>query len=70
MARTPTQKQQKKINDKRIETAYGLHCSGISIRMLDIPKVSKVGQASIDSGADDAALGAAIRAFVETIRVN
>jgi hypothetical protein len=33
-------------------------------------KIMDVGHAAIASGADDAALGVAIRAFVETIRKN
>jgi len=63
-------KKEIKARDARIQKAYLATCSGIQIPILDMPKVWKVGIASIERGADDATLGADIRSFVETIRVN
>lgn len=62
-------KRRNKKVDGRIERAYGRACSGIAIHILDIPKVFAVGVKTIEAGADDAALEAALRAYVETIRV-
>lgn len=69
-ARKPTPKQQKKLDDKRIEQAYYKVADGVQIDMMAIPKVFKVGESAIAQGADDAALEKAIADFVETIREN
>ena len=69
-ARKPTPKQQKKLDDKRIEQAYYKVADGVQIDMMAIPKVFKVGEKAIAEGADDAALEKAIADFVETIREN
>lgn len=62
--------KQQKIDDLRINEAYRRHCSGVVIDMLDIGKVFAAGQRAIDTGADDAALAAALVAYVNTIRRN
>jgi alpha-D-ribose 1-methylphosphonate 5-phosphate C-P lyase len=64
------QTKAQKLADKRINSAYCRHCSGIQINVLDIGKVFKEGQRLIDDGADDAALGAGLRAFTLTIAHN
>lgn len=56
--------------DKRIGAAFNARCSGIQIDIMDISKIYKHGQALIAAGADDAALGDGIFAFVQTIRVS
>jgi alpha-D-ribose 1-methylphosphonate 5-phosphate C-P lyase len=56
--------------DKRTERAYYATCSGVQIRIMDMGKVYVAGREAITNGADDAALAVAVRAFVETIRVN
>ena len=67
---TRKEKTALKVNEKRISRAYAVSCSGIQISIWDMSKIMDVGHAAIASGADDAALGVAIRAFVETIRKN
>lgn len=56
--------------DKRIESLYYRHCSGVEIDIMDIGRVFKAGHAAIaeNPAIDDSALGAAIVAFVATIR--
>jgi len=56
--------------DKRVERAYYATCSGIAIDVMDIGKVFAFGRTKVLAGEDDAALGASIRAYVETIRKN
>jgi hypothetical protein len=56
--------------DARINRVYAQRCSGIEVNIMDIGKVFKVGQQAIAEGADDAALGDRIAAYVETIRQN
>ena len=58
-----------KLADKRIEKAYYATCSGISIPMMKIGEVFKVGRAAVAEGADDVVLAEKIRAFVESIRM-
>lgn len=53
---------------KRVERAFYARCSGIAVNIMDIPRIFDAGMKAIESGADDAALGDAIAAFVETIR--
>lgn len=59
-----------KLTDQRIERAYGRTCSGVQVSVLDIGKVFVAGRAALASGADEAALEAAIVAVVATIRLN
>ncbi len=68
MARKLSPKAEAKARDKRIEAAYYRTCDRIPIRILDISKVFKVGEAAVAEGVDDEVLGQRIRAFVETIR--
>jgi hypothetical protein len=63
-------KRQQNAADKRINALYCKLCSGVQIDIMDIGKVFKAGYAAIANGADDAELGAAIVAFVQTIRKN
>lgn len=57
-----------KLAEQRIENAYRTHCSGVQISVMDIGKVFAAGRKAIADGADDAALGVALKEFVETIR--
>ena len=66
MARKPS----KETIDKRIERLYYASCSGVTIPLFDIPKVFAAGRVAVADGADDAAVTAAIVAFVATIRKN
>jgi hypothetical protein len=63
-----TPKQQKKADGARITAAYGKVADGVSIPIMEIPRVYAAGETAIAQGADDAALEAAIGAFVATIR--
>lgn len=65
-----TAKQQKKVDDIRIEKAYRAGCCNIQIDIMKISSVFAVGQKAINEGADDEALASLIRAYVETIREN
>lgn len=67
-ARKLTPKQQAKANDKRVETAYHATCNNITIPLMKITDIHKVGLASIAAGDNDEVLGQKIRAYVETIR--
>jgi hypothetical protein len=69
MAR-PSKKAAAKAISARIEKAYGLACAGVQVNLLDISKIFEAGRKAIESGADDAALQEAIKAFVATIRQN
>jgi len=59
-----------KLTDARIERLYGASCSGVQIPMMSIPKVFNVAREAVNAGSDDAAVTAAIVAFVSTIRTN
>jgi hypothetical protein len=58
-----------KLADKRIDAACKATCSGITIPIMEIMKVFKVGRAAVAKGVDDATLAQQIRAYVETIKV-
>jgi hypothetical protein len=60
-------KLSEKALDKLIEEAYYARCSGISIDIMDIGKVFRVGRRAYDAGLD---VGDAVAAYVETIRKN
>ena len=64
------QTKAEKIADARIERLYREGCCGVAINIMKIGAVFKAGHAAIATGADDAAVKAAIVAFVETIREN
>lgn len=61
------QTKQQKIDERRIEESYRIHCSGIPISIMDIGKVFAAGQRAIDHDATDAQLGSALRTFAESI---
>lgn len=67
---TREQKRALKAADDRVNAAYLATCAGVQISILDIPKVFAAGRAAIAAGADTAALQAAVRDYVETIRKN
>ena len=67
---TRMSKKAEKLNDERIERAFYRHCSNIQIDVMHLSKVFAVGRSAIANGADDDALGAALLAFVNTIRRN
>jgi hypothetical protein len=56
--------------DARVERAYYATCSGIQVSIMDLGSIFRVGRALALTEADDGALGAGIRDFVETIRKN
>lgn len=62
-------KKEKKLAETKVERAYYKRCSGITINIMDIPKVFKVGLQAIEDGLDGEALEDCIAAYVETIRV-
>ena len=63
-------KKQKQAIDARISRIYGQRCSGVQVNVMDLSKVFRVAQVAVATGGDDQAVGDAIVAFVETIRVN
>jgi len=67
-ARKLTPKQQAKANDLRVHNAYHANCNNITIPLMKILDVQKVGLASIAAGDNDEVLGQKIREYVETIR--
>jgi len=56
--------------DLRVERAYYATCSGIQVDVMDIGKIFAFGRLKVLAGEDDAALGASLRAYVETLRKN
>lgn len=62
--------KQDKENRNRISRAYSATCNGVQVNIMDIGKIFKVGQQSIDDGDDDDVLEAKIQTYVETIRQN
>jgi len=63
-----TKRQVRYARENRIERIYAQRCSGIAIPIMKIGDVFKVAERAIDAGADDQALGDAIRQYVDTIR--
>jgi len=64
------QTKAEKALDKRVAAAFNATCGGIQLNIMDFDKVFAVGRAAILDGADEATLGATVRAYVETIRHN
>ena len=56
--------------DNRISHLYAVRCSGIQIPIMKTTEVYRVATLAAATGCDDQALGDAIAAYVETIRVN
>jgi hypothetical protein len=57
-----------KARDREIDFAFRATCSGIPIKMTDIPKVFREGHRLIEAGAtDQVRLRAGILAFVQTL---
>lgn len=55
---------------KQVEKAYYAMCSGITINLMDIPKVMQVGLDALSNGADDVELRAVMFTFVKSIEVS
>jgi hypothetical protein len=53
--------------DARINRAFKATCCNIQIPIMDLPKVWKAGEALITAGADDAALAAGLRKYVDIL---
>jgi hypothetical protein len=62
-------KQSKKQIEARIKKAYYASCNRIQIPMMMVPKVWRVGEELVAAGADDAALEAGLRKFVDQIAI-
>jgi hypothetical protein len=62
-------KQTKKQIGIRIEKAYYASCKGVQIKIMDIPKVWKIGEQIVLTGGDDLMLQAGLRKFVDQIAV-
>lgn len=58
-----------KLAEQRVEQAFYRRCSGIQIRVLDMPKIFKAGLQAVAEGLDDTALGDRVAAIVDTLRV-
>lgn len=72
MARKPTAKQQLEINRKRVDRAYNSTCHGVQVSIMDLGKIMDHGLEVIKANPaiSDDDLGAAVSAFVGTIRKN
>lgn len=62
--KTP-KKTSEKATEKRIERAYYASCRGMQIDVMQIGSVFAEGRRLLAEGADDAALGEGLRAFVK-----
>ena len=69
-ARKISKKAQEKINKDRVVKAFNATCNGIQVNVMDLSRISNVGEKAIMEGVDDVVLGQRIREFVETIRGN
>lgn len=63
-------KKQDKIDGARITRIYGQYCRNIQIPIMSIPKIHDAGMKLLDEGAEDQAIGEAMFAIVQTVRVN
>lgn len=65
-------RQKKTDTDRRIEASYARSCNGIQIPIMAIPKVYAHARQLVflNFNMTDEELETAIRAYVETIRVN
>lgn len=66
MAKLTVSKKVAKALDNQISRIFYAHCEGITIPVLDIPKIFAAGRAAAAAGTD---LTAAVLAAVETVRV-
>jgi hypothetical protein len=55
--------------DARIARIYGARCNGVTINIMDIPKIYAAARVVAANGADDAELGDYLAAYVNAIRV-
>ena len=62
-------KKQKQLDEARIDRIFGLRCSGVQIPVMELGKIFRVGQAGIALGMNDDALGDAIAAAADAVRV-
>jgi hypothetical protein len=62
-------KKELKAARARVERAYYKRCSGITINVMDIPKIFEAGVQIVAAGVDDAMLEDAVAAIVEKLRV-
>jgi len=64
-------KRNNKAEDREIDLAFRATCSGIPIKLMDIPRVFAEGRRLLrEQNADQAALRAGILAFVQQITVS
>ena len=68
---TPRQaKAAAKATDARIDRIYSKRCSGIQVNVMDLGKIFDHARKIAATGADDAALGDSLLAYVNIIRKN